>query len=119
MNNPYKKKKKPKLYGYRKFEKEVPRLDGSKTAGSVINQLLDRMGIAEKVNDSKIVAAWDDVVGAKIARFTTAQSIENGILTVKVKNPIWRNELTYLKEEIKYKLNKTAGKFVVKDIKFL
>lgn len=112
-------RKKKKLLGYRKWEQEAPRLSNSKTAGSVIQNLLDQLGVRDQVEESKVVLIWPEVVGQTIARVTEAQAIEHGVLTVKVSNATWRHELTYLKREITTNLNRALGKSLVSDIKFL
>jgi hypothetical protein len=44
---------------------------------------------------------------------------EDGILTIKSSNAVWRQELQLIKTDLINKLNGETGKTTVKDIKFL
>lgn len=84
----------------------------------LIFQFLESIGIKERVEEHFAFVYWDSVVGKEIARQTEPTKITRGILFVKVKDSVWRNELQYFKNEIIEKLNKRIGKKVVEDIKF-
>ena len=53
---------------------------------------------------------WKTIVGPKIAEATEIIKIEKDILYVKCKNPTWKNELQYQKEEILKNIKKTTNK---------
>ena len=53
---------------------------------------------------------WKTIVGNKIASVTEIIKIENHTLYIKCKNPTWKNELQYQKEEILKNINKTTNK---------
>ncbi|GAB4338487.1 MAG: hypothetical protein Kow0037_22550 [Calditrichia bacterium] len=84
----------------------------------LIYQLLESLGIKERVEEHFAFVYWDSAVGKQIAAQTEPKKIVNGTLFVKVSNTIWRNELTFMKPDIIGKLNHKIGKNVVKDIKF-
>ena len=52
-------------------------------------------------------------------KVTTAVKIENGILTVRVNNSPWRNELVLLKADLIGKINEALGETIVRDIRFV
>ena len=56
------------------------------------------------------------IVGPRIAKNTSAERVKDGILFVKVKSDVWRNELLFYKMELIKKLNLKLGKKVVLDI---
>ncbi len=84
----------------------------------LIFQFLESIGIKERVEEHFAFVYWDSVVGKEIAKQTEPTKITRGILFVKVKDSVWRNELQYFKNEIIEKLNKRIGKKVIEDIKF-
>jgi len=86
--------------------------------GSLIGEMLDGLGITCRVKESRALLIWRDVVGDVIGDVTEPRSIRRGVLRVKVRDPVWRNELTYLKDEIIDKLNRSIGEKVVSDVKF-
>jgi len=67
----------------------------------------------------KILACWKESVGALINENTTIKSFKNGILVIKTKTPVWRNELLFQKTDILQKLNSKLEKNKIKDIRFL
>jgi len=112
------KKKTKRLFGYRKWESEAPRVASTSSVGSLINRLFANMGVSDRVMEQQAVIQWPDIVGKEISTFTAAKAIKNGILRVHVENASWRQELTYMKDEICTKINRKIGYLVVKDIKF-
>ena len=89
-----------------------------KDIGSSIRQLVDGLGIRQKIAEYDAVLRWESIVGDHIARAATAVKIVKGVLFVKVKSSTWRNELALRKREIINTLNSTLGEEVVKDIRF-
>jgi len=71
-----------------------------------------------KIEDCKVFEIWDDTVGEKIASKTEPQSIKKNVLKVSVSDHAWLQQLQFLKEEIREKLNKRLGKEVVDSIFF-
>ena len=59
------------------------------------------------------------VVGEKIAKNTEIETIESGVIVVKTKNSVWRQELQMQKPDIVDRLNKVLTKKVIKDIRFV
>ena len=110
--------KKKRLTGYLKWQSELPHRKNSTLLSSAIDDLTSRLGYRETINAQMAIIVWEEVVGEKIVKVTSPVSIKKGILKVKVKNPTWRNELSYCKEEIRRKLNKAVGEPVVADIRF-
>ncbi|NQT35583.1 DUF721 domain-containing protein [bacterium] len=112
------KKKRKRLSGYRKWEVETPRRSGIAPLGKVLTDLVDLLGFEAKLSEQRALSQWTETVGEKIAKETNPISMLNGILKVKVSTPAWRQELIFLKDDIRRKLNKELGKKVVSDIKF-
>jgi len=90
----------------------------AKPLGEVLDELVGKLGIKKKLLEYEAVLRWEEIVGEKIARATTATKISRGLLFVSVKTSAWRNELTMRKKEIMLKINSTLGQEVVLDIKF-
>ena len=69
-------------------------------------------------SDARIWDVWDEVVGAPIAKNAQPLWIKNGRLRIKVSDPIWLQELKFVGETIKKKLNKALGRNAVEKIEF-
>jgi predicted nucleic acid-binding Zn ribbon protein len=88
------------------------------TIGSAIARVLDQFGLSQKVRQYNVVDCWAQVVGEQIAKVTVAEKIADGKLYVTVANPVWRNELVFLKKDLIAKLNHAMAQDVVHDIVF-
>jgi predicted nucleic acid-binding Zn ribbon protein len=86
--------------------------------GGAIQQLIDGLGIRQKLNEYDAVLQWESLVGEHIAKAATAVKIVKGVLVVRVRSSTWRNELQLRKKEIIRTLNTALGSEVVKDIRF-
>ena len=84
-----------------------------------IKNFLINTGLENGVNQQKAVTMWPKIVGIKIAENTTAELVDFNILTIKVKNSTWRNELYLKKDTILKKLNKKLGPNTIKELRFL
>ena len=84
-----------------------------------IKDFLVNTGLENGVNQQKAVIIWPKIVGTKIAENTTAELVDFNVLTIKVKNSTWRNELYLKKDIILKKLNKELGPNTIKELRFL
>ena len=53
---------------------------------------------------------WEKIVGSKIANVTDVIKIQNNTLYIKCKNPTWKNELQFQKNELLKKIQKETKK---------
>jgi hypothetical protein len=66
----------------------------------------------------KVFEVWDEVVGETIAKKARPETIRNRVLVVKVSNSPWIQELQFMKEQIKEKLNESIGEKLIDDLFF-
>jgi len=71
--------------------------------------------INETINLNK---SWNKIVGKTISKKTEIISIKNGKIIIKTSNPIWRNELTFQKEDLINRLKKEEPDINIKEIEF-
>ena len=71
--------------------------------------------INETINLNK---SWKKIVGKTISKNTEITGIKNGKITIKTSNPIWRNELTFQKEDLLNRLKKEEPEINIKEIEF-
>ena len=71
--------------------------------------------INEVINLNK---TWNKIVGKTISKNTEISSIKNGKIIIKTSNPIWRNELTFQKEDLLNRLKKEEPETNIKEIEF-
>jgi predicted nucleic acid-binding Zn ribbon protein len=84
----------------------------------VISNLLSDGTLPFNPDDARIWRVWDEVVGPAISRNARPLWIKNGKLKVRVSDPIWLQELKFVEENIKEKLNTKLGRKAVDRIEF-
>jgi predicted nucleic acid-binding Zn ribbon protein len=89
-----------------------------KPLGIALKEFTTSLGIGKKLEQYEAVTRWEEIVGPRIAKETEPVKIEQGVLIVKVRTSVWRNELSMRKQEIKERINKAIGHEVLSDIKF-
>ena len=83
---------------------------------NLLAQELQGLGLAERLREADIWRLWPEVVGQAVACRAQPLRIINGTLTVAVSSGPWMQELTFLKEMMKEKLNERLGSEVVRTI---
>ena len=84
----------------------------------VIADLLKSRALPFDLNDSKIWEVWDEAVGPAISRNAQPLRIKNRLLKVRVYDPIWFQELQFMEQSIREKLNQCLGREAVEKIEF-
>jgi len=86
--------------------------------GEIIFKALKRRGMAPKLEESSLLKFWANAVGPQIAAQTQPDCLRNGTLFVKTTSSVWVQQLHFMKEEIRLKLNELSGKDALKEIRF-
>ena len=88
--------------------------------GDVLANVLQRAGIASRVEQAGIIPEWSALVGEQIANVTQPQSISaDGTLFVHVTTNAWMMELSLMEPELLRALNAKADRVAVKRIRWL
>ena len=74
--------------------------------------------MTSKIEENALQKLWPKAVGPQIASKTDLDSLKNGTLFVKTVSSVWVQQLHFIKEEIRGKLNELYGKPVIKEIRF-
>ena len=90
------------------------------SVGDVLAGVLRESGIAERVEQARLIPEWPKLVGAQIAAVTEPTSIAaDGTMFVRVTTNAWMNELSLMEPELLRALNATEGRAPVKRIRWL
>ena len=87
--------------------------------GDVLFSILKKRGMTSKIEENALRKLWPKAVGTQIASQTQPDSLRNGTLFVKTVSSVWVQQLHFMKEEIREKLNELSGKAAIKEIRFL
>ena len=85
-------------------------------AGSVLTELVARLEFRDRLQQYSVFPFWAEVVGPDLARRTEPLRIEEGKLFIRVDGSAWMQELQFLKDEIRERLNARAGANLVREI---
>ena len=88
----------------------------AKELKQILGEYLKGADFKEINKTISIELAWEKTVGKPINTNTNIESFKNGIIKIKVSNPIWRNELSLQKKSLLEKLKKTEPSLNIKDI---
>lgn len=81
--------------------------------------MLRAYGLEEKYQASRIVFLWEQVMGSIVARETLQISVEAGVLLVAVRSATLRQELFYMREQIRQRLNEEVGTQFIRSIRIV
>jgi predicted nucleic acid-binding Zn ribbon protein len=88
--------------------------------GDVLGAVLRETGIADRVDQARVVPDWERLVGPQIAAVTEPRSISvDGTLFVGVKTNAWMTELSLLEPELLRSLNVQKSHAPIKRIRWL
>jgi predicted nucleic acid-binding Zn ribbon protein len=93
-----------------------PRMRHPRLVGDLLHDGLKGLGIAERLREADIWRIWPEVAGPAIASRAQPLRIIGGTLTIAVSSGPWMQELSFLKEMIRQKLNAGLGEEVVREI---
>jgi predicted nucleic acid-binding Zn ribbon protein len=88
-----------------------------KIEGLVLRNLRS-LGLETPLLQRRLIAAWPEVAGAAIARYTTGLHIQNQTLFVRLSVPALRADLSMQRREFVQHLNQHVGAQVIADIRF-
>lgn len=82
-----------------------------------ISAFLKDNNLESKLNETKIISAWESVVGKLISRHTNQMYVKDRILFVRVDSAALREELSFQRSKLVKKLNHAAGILAIDEIK--
>ena len=93
-------------------------MDEIEDIGSVIDSIIEKMGINRKLSTSNIFNHWEEIVGNEIGQKTKPQKIRDGTLYIYTTTSTWATELSMMSEYLLKKINNYVGKDIVKNFRF-
>ncbi len=86
--------------------------------GEILFSVLKKRGMADKLAESALIKLWPKAVGPQIAAQTEPETLRSGTLFVKTTSSVWVQQLHFMKEDIRRKMNELAGRTAIKEIHF-
>ena len=91
---------------------------GPQPVSRILETVLDRYGLHERLEERAALLRWREVVGEEIAGHSRAVDIEDGVLYIEADHGAWRHEVTLLMPLITEKFNAMCGEGTVKEIRW-
>lgn len=86
------------------------------SVGNLIQSILRQRGLDGKLREYRAWQVWDEVVGPQIAARARPIRIREGVLEVRVEQPVWMQQLQLLKPKILARLNERLEGGAIKDL---
>jgi predicted nucleic acid-binding Zn ribbon protein len=94
------------------------RRSNTQPLSDILREYIREMRMENKLKETSVVQSWESVMGKTIARYTTNIYISKGVLFVEISSSVVKNELVMLREEIRTRLNESAGEEMITRIVF-
>ena len=92
--------------------------DGVKPVGALLNELFRRKGMKRSLRRAEAVLLWPRIVGADVAKFSTARSVRDGVLFVDVSDSETAMHLSMQRRRFLSAYRDTYGVTDVRDVRF-
>ena len=86
--------------------------------GTLIHQFLREEGLETPYNEFRIIESWPEVMGQGIAKLTSSLQIRDGVLYVRLRSSVLRQELMASRRQLARRLNDYVGAQVIENIIF-
>ena len=86
--------------------------------GDLLKAAFEGKPAERRLKEGKIWMVWEGAVGGQIAANASPAAFRDGTLTVFVSNAPWMQQLGYMKNEIRSRLNTAIGEELVREIFF-
>lgn len=104
---------------WRGYTEPRPRPVRPSDMGTLVQQVMNRLGLKERVHEEEARKAWPGMVGPFLAEHSRPSKLRDGILYIQVLQPTIRYELeSRLKREITRKMKTLLGSKAVREIRF-
>jgi predicted nucleic acid-binding Zn ribbon protein len=104
---------------WRGLSERKMRTDRWQSPAELVPKLMQRLGLRERLHETEVIETWSNIVGEFIAAHSTPFALRNGILYVRVLQPVLHYELEQVsKIDILRKLKKRFGPKTIRDVRF-
>jgi len=84
--------------------------------GEALSLWLDRYRLRRGTDETRVLQAWDELMGPSVVRQTTTKKVQNQILYVQLESAVVRKELLMVKSKIVSSINEHLGREAIKDV---
>ena len=93
-----------------------PRMRRAARIGALVEDVLHARGFEDKIREYRTWLIWDETVGPQIAARARPVRIRDGVLEIRVDQPVWMQQLQLMKPMLLGRLNDRLGGAVLRDL---
>lgn len=82
----------------------------------IIADYLKEFHLDTRLKERELIRQWEDVVGRNVSRSTQSIYIKEGKMFVRIQSAVIRNELQWMRDELKRELNRRAGEEIISEL---
>ncbi|MBD3222283.1 DUF721 domain-containing protein [bacterium] len=95
------------------------RNDGPVRVDKILDGVLSECGLDDRLAERRLLAAWPELVGARLAQHVRAVDLRERVLYLDADHGAWRQEITLLMPRIRQRCAERFGDGVVEDIRWI
>ncbi|WP_258096528.1 DUF721 domain-containing protein [Salinibacter sp. 10B] len=92
--------------------------DSPQPLGDVLKEVIDQLGLQEKIDEARVVETWATIAGKDINGVTESVWMKGSTLYVKITSAAWRQELHMNRRQWRQRLNGALDTDPVDEIVF-
>ncbi|HBK20610.1 MAG TPA: DUF721 domain-containing protein [Cryomorphaceae bacterium] len=92
------------------------KVSNEQSMGEALSLWLDRYRLRRGTDETRVLQAWDELMGPSVVRQTTTKKVQNQILYVQLESAVVRKELLMVKSKIVSSINEHLGREAIKDV---
>lgn len=92
-------------------------MSNERSLKQALEQMVDGLGLREKLDEQELRTAWKDLAGPMIARHTVDLKLRRGVLTVRVDSAPLKVELGYMRSTLIELIGRHFGRPLVQEIR--
>ena len=93
-------------------------MSGFYSVGSILKELTRSASWGPGLEQNEVVRRWKDVVGPAVAKMANPVEVKGRTLYVDVRDPVWLQQMVYMRESVRRALNEAVGKMALDRIYF-
>lgn len=86
--------------------------------GRVLKKFIASNSLGESISQVELLTRWEEILSPVVSKHAKPAGIKGNELLVEVSSSAWLNELLFLKEKLKNRLNKEVGRELITEIRF-
>ena len=114
-----KSRRRPARAGQSSFSAAGPDARDPVPAARAVEELVAAEGWQEGTRIAAAMARWEDIAGPELAAHITAESFNEGVLTLRADSTAWATQMRLLLPTVRRAIDAAVGKGVVADIRIV